>query len=651
MPPLNVRHLTISLTREAVNEEARTAQIAVSSETPVPRWGYTEILEHTPEAVDLSRFRDGAAFLLDHDPTKQVGVIEGVSLGSDRVLRAVVRFGRSAMAQEAFQDVMDGIKTKISVGYDYDPAEVDSSRGADGVPIERVKRWTPMEASLVAIPADASVGVGRSAEPVPGAPGNPATPAREAANKEANIMAETNSGGQNAATVEELRSAATNATSRATEILSLCQEFGLVERAAEFIGSERTSEDIKREIFAEVQKRLKPMNAAGVELNEKERKSYSYARAIASAADMAEGRRVAGFEVEISDELEKRMPAEHKRRNGIFIPTSLQGARTRESIGADGPSLTQAQRAQMMAFLTRAGGSGTIDSQTVNYIKEVVFNQYGGELIEVLRNAALVAKMGARVLTGLGSPISFPRQTADVAAQWVAENSGTDVTGGNVATDLVTLTPKTLMGTTAYSRQLLAQASVDVEAMVIESLAYSHTLAWDLAAIHGTGLNNQPKGIYNQTGVGSHPFSGNPTYADILAMESLVANANAILGSLGWMTRPSAASKMKGTLEFAVNGAKKIWEGTILEGEVDGYVARATNQISAALGAGTNETGIIFGNWSDLLIGQFGGAMETIVDPYSKKKQGLIEVTSFQMCDVQVRHPGSFAVGTGMILS
>lgn len=682
MPQLKTRHLTATINRSSVNEEARTVEIAVSSETPVDRWGALEVLDHSPGAVDLSRFRDGAAFLLDHDPTKQIGVIESPQLGADRVLRATVRLGRSTQAQEALQDIVDGIKSKISVGYSYDWAEVDSTRTAEGVQLYTIKKWQPMEASLVAIPADATVGVGRAKAKADEDPDGPLDPdgeldpenpadgeepddgdeerkgrstthhlAHRAAHLKEPIMgAENSNGGQSAAHVEELKTASTSATTRATEILDLCQTFGLAERAKDLIASGREVNDIKSEVLAEAQKRLKPI-AVGVDLTEKERKSYSYARAISLAADQAEGKRVAGFESEISDELDKQMPVTHKRRGGLFIPTSLRASKLSETMGASGPTLTESQRLAVMNFLTRAGGSGSIDSQTANYIKEVVFTQYGGELIEVLRNAALVVKMGARVLPGLSSPIAFPRQTADIAATWVAENPGADVAGSQVATDLVTLTPKTLQGTTAYSRQLLVQSSVDVEAMVIESLAYSHALAWDLAAIHGSGASNQPKGIYSQSGVGSHAFSGNPTYADLLAMETLVADANAILGALGFLTRPSAANKMKGTLEFAVNGSKKIWEGTMLEGEVDGYRAMASNQVSKTLGAGTNETGIIFGNWNDLLIGQFGGAMETIVDPYSKKKQGLIEVTSFQMCDVEVRHAASFAVGTAMVIS
>lgn len=633
MPSLKQRHLTISLAREAVDEAARTVQIAVSSETPVPRWGCMEILEHTPEAVDLSRFRDGAAFLMDHDPTRQVGVIEQVALGSDRVLRAVVRFGRSTAAQEAFQDVLDGIKTKISVGYDYDPAEVDSSRGADGIPIERVKRWTPMEASLVAIPADASVGVGRShrrtetdpEEPgetgpdeddEPGEPGNPETPADEAATQE-DTMSE-KPGGQSAANVEELRSATQIATTRATEILDLCQTFGLAERAKDLIASERTAEDIKREILTEAQKRLKPTSAAGVELTEREAKAYSYARAVFSLVAQQEGRDFNCFEREISQDLERSKPVSYQARGGIFVPMQK-----------------------------RAG----IDSITATKGKELIFEQFGGELIQLLRNKAVITQMGARVFTGLTGPLRFPRQTAAAQANWMAENGGVDTTASNLTLDSVTLSPKTLMATTSFSRQLEALGVVDAENVVINDLALVMALAWDLAAIHGSGMANQPTGIYSAAGVNSTPMGGVPTYGKLQDMITAVANANALYGSLGWITTPGMAGKMAQTLVAAAAGSKMVWDGPYDGGVMNGYKGQATNQVSSTLGAGTNEHGIIFGNFNDLLVGQFGGGMELIVDPYALKKQGMIEITSFQMVDIATRHAKSFSVATGALIA
>ena len=102
-----------------VDEDKRTVRMAISSEEPVMRSFGMEVLEHSDEAIDMSFLKSGRApLLLDHDPEKQVGVIESVSLdGSARRLRATVRFGKGALAREAFDDVTDGIKANVSIGY------------------------------------------------------------------------------------------------------------------------------------------------------------------------------------------------------------------------------------------------------------------------------------------------------------------------------------------------------------------------------------------------------------------------------------------------------------------------------------------------------------------------------------------------------
>ena len=160
-----VVHRAMALDADPINESGRTVRIAISSEEPVARSFGNEILEHTKEAVDLSFLASGRApLLLDHDPEKQIGVIESVELdGSARRLRATVRFGKGALAAETFTDVVDGIRANISVGYAINKMEKDSRDSETYI----AKLWKPMEASLVSIPADVTVGVGRSSEQPP----------------------------------------------------------------------------------------------------------------------------------------------------------------------------------------------------------------------------------------------------------------------------------------------------------------------------------------------------------------------------------------------------------------------------------------------------------------------------------------------------
>jgi HK97 family phage major capsid protein len=126
----------------------------------VERYFGWEILDHSPQSVRLDRIGKGGPLLVDHDRTDLAGVIEGVSIGSDRKGRAVARFGRSARAEEIYNDVLDGIRANVSVGYRIHNMILEKEE--NGVSSYRATDWEPLEISLVSIPADISVGIGRN---------------------------------------------------------------------------------------------------------------------------------------------------------------------------------------------------------------------------------------------------------------------------------------------------------------------------------------------------------------------------------------------------------------------------------------------------------------------------------------------------------
>jgi hypothetical protein len=150
-------------TLENPDSEKRTVEFSFSSETPVERWFGDEILDHDSKSVRLNWLKSGnAPFLADHNPNDQIGVIEEAEISSDRKGRCVVRFSKSARAEELFQDVIDGIRVNVSVGYRIHAATLeDFSEDDDKNDVYRVHDWEPVEVSLVSIPADQSVGVGR----------------------------------------------------------------------------------------------------------------------------------------------------------------------------------------------------------------------------------------------------------------------------------------------------------------------------------------------------------------------------------------------------------------------------------------------------------------------------------------------------------
>jgi HK97 family phage major capsid protein len=281
-------------------------------------------------------------------------------------------------------------------------------------------------------------------------------------------------------------------------------------------------------------------------------------------------------------------------------------------------------------------------AKTTNAGKELVFTEYGS-FIEMLRNRAMVIALGATVLPGLQGNVGFPRQIGAGTLVWGVENPGVDVAESNLTLDQVVLSPKTAQSTTSYSRQLLAQSAIDVDGLVMDDLAAINALGIDKAAIDGVAP--APTGIYTANGVNSVAFGGTVTFDHLVQMETEVAADNADVGTMAYLATPSARGKAKVTPELIGTGfSQPIWR----DGTVNGYRAEVTNQLAKNLGVGTNEHGIVFGVWSQLMIGEWG-VLEIITDPYAKKKQGMIELTSFLLADVQLRHGESFCKGTGLI--
>jgi HK97 family phage prohead protease len=148
---------SFDLDRASINEDSRTVDLVFSTETAeVERWFGVEILDHSPKSVRLGRLQNKAPLLCDHDSRGQIGVVESASLQGRQGI-ATVRFSKSKTGEEAFQDVRDGIKTKVSVGYRVHGIVMENQK--DGLETYRVTDWEPFEISIVSIPADDGAGI------------------------------------------------------------------------------------------------------------------------------------------------------------------------------------------------------------------------------------------------------------------------------------------------------------------------------------------------------------------------------------------------------------------------------------------------------------------------------------------------------------
>ncbi len=145
---------TFEIELRKTNDQSRTVEASISSEYPVERFEGQEILVHAPEAVDLSR--EPLSLITSHDHRQlNVGLVSNLRI-SDKKLKGKLTFGRRQEAQEILEDVKSGVLRYLSVGYEIlERSQVKNGR-------YYVTKWRPFEVSIVSVPADPSVGIGRS---------------------------------------------------------------------------------------------------------------------------------------------------------------------------------------------------------------------------------------------------------------------------------------------------------------------------------------------------------------------------------------------------------------------------------------------------------------------------------------------------------
>ena len=625
----------LSLTRsfeiraEAVDAEARTVELSFSSDLPYKRFWGTEILDHG-DGADFSRLNNAAALLWMHDWNKQIGVVESAQVDGNRGI-AKVRFSKSAEGEEAWQDVQDGIKRNVSVGYRVLEMVLEKESEDDGEEY-RVTKWAPYEISLVSVPADASVGVGREAEKdlVRSMVSHAETQSRREEKKEDKKITDKNitekkeekkishgdtedHGGEektdlgdgdlkNKDTTTDFEriemaentdlAAERKRTSDINDIANSYSSACTPERVRKWIEDGTSVEQVKSEILDTQTSTAKPPQAPA-EIPEQEAREFSISRAI---NQIASGKGLQGVEKEISDATAKRVGRDAQ---GFFVPNAVASRALTANTGSEGGFTVATEQ---------------------------------GSMIELLRNKSKVAGLGARMLTGLVGDVAIPKHTSGATAEWLGETE--TASNSQQAFGQIKLTPHRLVATTPFSKQLVAQSSIDVEGFVREDIARVISIAKDLACINGSGANGEPKGIMNTDGINAGvTFGGAPTWADVVQFETDIYTDNAESENMAFLSTPGVQGKWK-TVERASSTAKFLLDD---DGRANGYNFEVTNQVPS--------NKVIFGNWADLVMGDWDG-YDIVVDPYSLASSNQIKITVTVMCDMAVRHPVSFSVST-----
>lgn len=608
--------------------------MAISSEEPVERFFGMEILSHAREAVLLDRLNDGRhPLLLNHDTDKQIGVLERAWVDTDRKLRGQARFSRSALGQEIQTDVADGIRRLVSVGYEILSVE-ERTKNAAGELVTRniageefrremqakygeafyragpaanratgaepptyvVTRWRPFEASIVAVAADTTVGVGRSTQHRPGdnqGPGATRRPTLHLSSR-GKIMSDHNQQTGAQKVVELGRQYSKYVTDKDVQDAIL---IGL------------SFDDFREVILEKMESRHTDTREVYIGMEKREAQRYSIARAVAAVltGDWTQ----AGLERAASLAVARVIG---KPPEGFYVPFDV---------------------------FRRDFNVGT-GSEAGNLVATELRNDL---FVDVLRNNLVMAGLGVRILTGLTGNIDIPKKSTASAITRVTEIQA--LTETNPTTGKLSLTPKRFGGFVEYSKQALIQSSVALEPMLRDDLLTSGMVDLQDQMLNGSGAGANMRGIRNTSGVGSVVGGTNgiaPAWSHVVDLESACANVNAEPDRFsGYLINSKTRGKLKQT-QKATN-LPFIWDNGPTP--LNGYRAAVSNSVPSNLTKGTSTTiasSLLFASdWSMAVLAMFG-APDITVDPYTLATTGQVRITLNQYADFGVRLPTCFSV-------
>ena len=608
---MNIRAASIELVR-AEGDTPASVRMSVSSETPVLT--YTEfneryqqiyeVLDHDEGSIDMTRCKDGLV-ILDRHFGDQVGLMP-VSI-KDRKLGGGVEFCTGARAQEIATDAAKGLRRNVSVGYRVNAESYRVEGDKDGIPVVRAMSWMPYEASFEPVPADINVGYGRSEN----------NTAENATTKGTRTMK------------DEVKLDA----DAVVEIYRLARAFDVTPgEADEHIKSGKSVEDFRAlalkkaeadkvettRLLAEAKTRKVEPPAKvppKVVLDSREQaqvvKRFSVFKVLRNLAGI--GKEDIGFEREISDEISKRSG---RSAQGIIIPHCAP-------IG-------------MRADPFLKGGNGS------NFVAtDLLIAQF----IDVLRTKMVLAQAGVTTLSGLVGDVAIPKGGA-ITGGWVDGENGAG-TEGKPTVKQVTGTPHTASGWTDISRRLLLQSGIDVEMFVQNELIQTLARLIEVAALHGTNANGQPKGLVSQTGVNNPTVTVDaPTRAQMITFLTQIMSDNADMNGQAWIMRASGmgllANRPNGSVVIEnIAETENVGGGPLAGFLLDlatktmlGYPVHVTQNVA--------DTHIFFGAWNQLILALWSG-VDLTIDPYSNSTTGAVRIVALQDCDVMCRNGQAFA--------
>ena len=608
-------------------KDERVYEFAFSSEFPVARNFGNEVLSHDDGAMDLDRLNNSAPLLFNHDPNKVIGVVERAYVDKKKKKGySRVRFSKNSFAEEVRQDVKDGILRNVSTGYVINDME---ERDNDFL----ATNWQPYEVSIVATPADTSVGIGRSLvdSDTMSIDENHSIMDDKRANADTASVVKSHTPEKEMPEEQNLEVVRSEATKKAQsdertrirEITALCNRHSLTEMGDQMIANGTTLNEARANVLEKLG--AKPIETVTpVELNHKENREYKISAGIQALCDGNWDRPGAGFAREVSQDIAKNSVTGGSSRS-LFIPYSALNRATYVTSGA-----------------TTGGNIVATDLRADDFI-------------EALRNNTVMVGLGVQVLSGLVGDVAIPRRSG-VASTGYLSSETTAISQAESTFDQISMTPKTLATMSKFSRNMLIQATPGIEQLVRNDLSEGINVGLDLGILNGTGSSGQPTGIMQTSGIGSVAMGTNGGAITVDALVDLETalmedNASVNADSISYVTNAKvmgAIKKLKTSGgEYLVNNNLQALGRGATPIAVNGYPLAMTNQVPSNLTKGSTSgscSAVVLGDFSQAILGLFGGGVEITVgedsDDFAKNLTSVKAVVAF---DVAVRHAQSFA--------
>ncbi|EJI3137688.1 phage major capsid protein [Salmonella enterica] len=657
------RDLTVSAPAFVESGDDRIVELAFSSEAPYSRI-YTdqngdpvelkEILVHDKDAVDLDVLNDKASLLFNHEFDNHIGVVVPGSarIDEDGVGRALVQFSKvGQLANETFEKVKEGTMSKVSVGYTVLEGYADFSKG-----VYYVTKWQPYEISIVSVPADSSVGVGRSLNTITDEPANneenreveveteikPEEEIRSEENKEQEELnnEESNSGTgdrsdrseiveEEKVTPEETRSEEENKNENSEELNTDTQESDDERQNNTETGEEEKPVEVEKP-FERSQEDTDEIRAIGKHLNISEDEIQ---RAIEDKEITVESFKQRALNINTESKTfakgKNNMTDTIKTLENRFDLSAALRSLSQEKALEGAEAEYSQEMARQAAQRGRAQRSNSVFVPTSALAPVVGTEIRHDSFVDLLLEKSVLGALGVNTLTGLTAPISLPRMNKNATDAFGFVNENGEGALSDVAFDGVPMSMKTFTGAVAISRQSMLSMP-NVGALVAEHLIKASRIKLEKLILGNEEVANARAGLVKQLIDAGKVVKCGLTHKDFLVEIAKLTDAGVDEAQIALAMRGALAADLASTLR------DQAVAGYIME---NGKIANRPVHTSGVLAEGA----ILAGDFSALTIGEWAG-LEIDVDTTSLRAKGGTAVRVWADLDWAVSNPDAIRV-------